>query len=178
MSVSTIRVGTMNFPSYASVIEADGYLMADPRYSTIWSGLQTEMKDQFLVFATRNIDRLTYKGNKTSESQPLQFPRDGGDFPVAVEHAAILLAASYAVEPPEHEEESSGAALKTIQAGPVELEYFRGFDSDSEVFNPFNNSEVMELLCPFLDDEISVDSLIKGGDASIRDFVRDRRPLA
>jgi len=46
--------------SYASVSDADIYLIPDLNYST-WSALTTDQKGAYLIQGTRHLDSLDYK---------------------------------------------------------------------------------------------------------------------
>lgn len=62
--------------TYVYVPEADDY------FNTVlgtaqWDLSSEEDKEKALKMATRAIDRLSFKGSKTDETQVLEFPRDG-----------------------------------------------------------------------------------------------------
>jgi hypothetical protein len=61
--------------AYCTVDEAQSYF--DGRLNTdAWDDATSTNKEKSLINATRLIDRLNFKGTKTSDSQDLQFPRD------------------------------------------------------------------------------------------------------
>lgn len=60
---------------YGTVAEADLYF-ADKLHESNWSGSLASDKPKALIAASRLIDALTFCGDKTDESQELEFPRD------------------------------------------------------------------------------------------------------
>lgn len=60
--------------SYISVADADTYF-TDRLFATAWTALSAGDKAKALIMATQQIDRLTFKGQKVTVGQTLQFPR-------------------------------------------------------------------------------------------------------
>ena len=71
--MATIIINNIEYPSYATVQDADNYFSA--KFGSEWSLLQTEDKNKLLVSATREIEKLCFQGHKVDEEQPLKFPR-------------------------------------------------------------------------------------------------------
>lgn len=72
------------FNSYSTVAEADAY-HATRLHNTAWTGATTPNKEAALIWATRNLDILEWKGYLTAPAQSHQFPRnmlfrDGGEY--------------------------------------------------------------------------------------------------
>lgn len=77
MAVSTIdaTVKGSSSNSYVTLAEADQYF-ADRPGSTTWTGSSNDEKNQALLYATKLLDKLNiFKGEKTSTTQSLSFPR-------------------------------------------------------------------------------------------------------
>jgi hypothetical protein len=68
---------TMN--SYVSVSDADDFFASKyiPSDAEPWSELETAVKQALLCSATRVLNTFIYGGLKTSQAQPLQWPRSG-----------------------------------------------------------------------------------------------------
>lgn len=60
--------------SYISIADADEYFAARLR-SDAWHGATEDEKAQALITATKQIDRIAFRGTKKSSSQVLAFPR-------------------------------------------------------------------------------------------------------
>lgn len=92
--------------SYASLDEADDYLIANIHVYPRWTALTDENKESLLAFASRVLDqRTTWLGEKAVAGSGLRWPRtgltdrDGNDIPAtvippAVKAATIEIAAS------------------------------------------------------------------------------------
>ena len=63
--------------SYATIAEAETYLVANKLSYSAWTEATTSEQTVALQVATTIMDRLNFKGEKTEDSQELQFPRDG-----------------------------------------------------------------------------------------------------
>ncbi len=87
-------VGGINSNSYVTLAEANSYLEAVPWFASTWDGLTDAVKNSWLVFATRAIDRLSFVASRYDKDQALEFPRtitddqtDEGDMPQKVKDA-------------------------------------------------------------------------------------------
>lgn len=69
----TIDINGTQYDSYASVEEADKYLIV--KYGSIWATLDDNKKAIMLINATREIDKRDYQGQTVAENQPIKFPR-------------------------------------------------------------------------------------------------------
>lgn len=61
--------------SYCTLSEVDAYMLGIPWFASTWAALTTATKNAWLVFATRAIDRLKFKGASYDVDQALEFPR-------------------------------------------------------------------------------------------------------
>lgn len=137
MSITTITIGGNDYISYASVAEADAYLLVDPTRGPTWAGLTTEQKGINLISSTRQLDTFSYKGEKAGGSaQPNQWPRTGvtypdgtsvpdDEVPAGIQNATILLAGSIAIDVAASTSSSTGSNTKRVSAGSAEVEFFR-----------------------------------------------------
>lgn len=122
--MTTITIGGNNYTAYASVADADAYLLVDPGFAT-WDALSDDDKGKYLVSATRLIDSQSYID--TANTQTLRLAID--DFKTI----CILLAKAVVIDGnteifgysvPEQD-------IDTMKAGSVEINYFRDFTSFS-----------------------------------------------
>lgn len=152
MSLTTLSIGTVSFPSYVSLDEANAYLLAEPDISAQWAAKTTDQKAALLIAATRRIDRVVFAGSKTDPAQSTQWPRSGVTLntgvtilstaiPTQVEQATILLAGSMAVSTAVASAVDSGSNKKRVKAGAVEVEFFR-----SDKGTPLGNRAAYEAL--------------------------------
>ena len=75
-------ISGVNANSYATIATLDGILIADP-YATAWftlgaEGVESEAKKGIAILGTQALDTyMDYHGYPTSDTQNLQFPRQG-----------------------------------------------------------------------------------------------------
>lgn len=62
---------------YLSLTSANTYFNEERLVTTAWNAASDTEKLKALKEATRRIDRLNFRGSKTSAAQERQFPRDG-----------------------------------------------------------------------------------------------------
>lgn len=66
--------------SYASLAEINTYMEAHPLFYATWAALTDAVKNTWLVYATRAIDRtFRYRGARYDCDQALEFPRSFTD---------------------------------------------------------------------------------------------------
>jgi hypothetical protein len=114
--MQTVTVGSEDYASYASVDQADVYLMASLHAGTTWSDATDDTKGQALVTATRILDRQRWlpEYDTQAEREDVQAIQDAN-----CEMALALLQGS------DFQTESSTAQkLQSITAGSVSLTYF------------------------------------------------------
>lgn len=87
-------VGGTDSNSYVTLIEANAYMEAVPWFASTWDGLTDAVKNSWLVFSTRAIDRMKFQASRYDKDQALEFPRtitddqtDEGDMPQKVKDA-------------------------------------------------------------------------------------------
>lgn len=87
-------VGGISSNSYITLVEANTYMEAVPWFASTWDGLTDAVKNSWLVFSTRSIDRMKFQASRYDTDQALEFPRtitddqtDEGDMPQKVKDA-------------------------------------------------------------------------------------------
>lgn len=64
--------------SYVTVEDADDYLAANIHVGPVWAGLDLEIRQKLLVWASRYLDqRAVWNGRIVSLAQPMRWPRTG-----------------------------------------------------------------------------------------------------
>ena len=129
MSLSSVTLGSTSIPTYASVAEANAYMLAEvgPQRTT-WNAAETDAKRRALVTATRALDRLPWRGKPAAVNQATAWPRSGVGttvVPSGLEVAAILVAAYLVKHPRVLDATGADLDVKREQIGPKEAEYFR-----------------------------------------------------
>lgn len=71
--MKTIEINSKEYPTYATIEEADDYFAAF--YGSVWHEIDDEDKKKLLVSASRNIDYGEWRGRKVDEDQKQAFPR-------------------------------------------------------------------------------------------------------
>ncbi len=153
MTLTTLTINTINYTSYATVAEADAFLAVDPIRKATWEALpDVDAKGRELVAATRRLDLLSWAGSKDGgdDTQESAWPRSGLTFldgstvpnigvPKEVENSVILLAGTINIEAEVSQAGSSGSNIKKVEAGSVEVAFFRQTDGvplqDESAFN-------------------------------------------
>lgn len=72
----TITIGANNYEVYDTLANAEIYFAARVG-ATVWDAALDADKNKALVSASRWLDRITWKGAKTSDVQPISHPRTG-----------------------------------------------------------------------------------------------------
>jgi hypothetical protein len=139
MSLVTITLSALDYVAYASVSEADAFLAVDPIRGDAWNALGADVKGKHLVAATRKLDQLRFKGDKTGgATQENAFPRTNltyatgeavavDEAPLPVERATILIAGSIALGAAAALSVEGGSSrVKSVGAGTARVEFFRG----------------------------------------------------
>ena len=127
MSLTTITINGMDYPSYATAAEANPYLAIDLARSEAWSTLDEAGKGQRLAAATRRMDGLRWIGRRASETQVTAWPRMGmtpepsAPIPPELEQATILLAGDLAVN---LSGEGQVREVQSERVGPIATTYF------------------------------------------------------
>lgn len=130
----TIEIDGVEFPVYATVMEANAYMTGTYNNSD-WFSVTTdsETKARLLITATRILDRQLWRGEPTGLSgQQLVWPRTGiegvaeDDIPVEMEYACIELANLLLGGSDVETNRRPGVqTIQSLKAGSVALTYFR-----------------------------------------------------
>lgn len=170
MTATVININNVPYDSYATVAEADAVLNVDLRFSAAWTAnTENDQKSRLLIYASRVIDSMNYKGEKTNAEKASQFPRDGEvKIPPEVEMATILLAGYYAAVP-QTQTAPVDTRLKKFAVGDIEYEWFNNQPASASLI-PFQPA--LDLLSEFLADSVTRSgslSVNSGGNKAIND---------
>lgn len=146
--ISTITINTVVYSVYAltadPVSDADDYLAV--KIGSTWDSATTLQKQQALVSAARFMDRAVFwSGDKTSDAQPREWPRDGatdgcngdaavtdGTTPDAIAHGEFELADLLFLDATIQASSGTGSNVKKVKAGSTEVQFFSGTSGTSE----------------------------------------------
>lgn len=122
--MTTITIDGNDYISYASVSDADIFLLVDSGFAT-WDALSDDDKGKYLVSATRLIDSQSYI--EMANTQVLRLAID--DFAticILIAKAVVIDGNSeiFGYSVPEQD-------VDTMKAGSVEINYFRDFTNFS-----------------------------------------------
>lgn len=159
MTITTITIETVDYISYASLVEANRLLNTDPTREAAWEALSDDQKGKNLVAATRRLDLLNWAGQKTGgdATQDNAWPRTGVTYPDgtavpdsivprAVENATILLAGSITLSAANANAGTAGSNIERVRAGSAEVQFFR-----PTIPGPVLQDETaFQLVAPFL----------------------------
>ena len=115
--------------AYATLAEAEDYALTLP-VANDWATATEAQKNAALVQATRLLDTLGWKGRRTSQAQPLQWPRagatdregytlDSATVPARVRDAACEFAIRLVAD--DRVADAGGLAPETLKVGPLDL---------------------------------------------------------
>lgn len=176
MSLSTITISTIDYVAYASVAEADAYLAVDPTRSATWAALTTDNKGKYLVAATRRLNLLSWKGEKSGGgTQADAWPRTGvsyvdgtavtnTDVPLEVEQGTILLAGYIALKPTASSVAPVTGDKSYVRAGSAAVGFYRPTRDQRQLAD----DTAFEMVQPFIagyTDTGDVGALAPGADA-------------
>lgn len=130
----TVSISGTDYYVYADIAMADEYLAADPNTTNWDAAADDPAKAQWLVQATRILDRQRWPGTKYEAEQELAWPRTGTGIsgveeditPLAIRHAAIELALALSNGYDAANNQTTDANIKSLKAGSVAIEYFLG----------------------------------------------------
>lgn len=138
--MTTLDIGGNTYDVYADVPTADIYLLADIQYSATWCAATSDTKSSALVSATRYLDSKNWQGDKTSDVQPLEWPRDNvsgvdnGTTPQEIIDASIILAAMTVADPTALSASNTTNNVKVAKAGSAMVENFKQSSKSITVF--------------------------------------------
>jgi len=117
-----ITVGT---DTYVTVTEADTYINKRPN-ATAWTALTTAQKEGYLLVAREKIDLQNIRGQRYTETQDLEFPRDFkliadilGEVPTRVKESQTIEANMYANETAATTDIRNGIKSRSIKSASV-----------------------------------------------------------
>lgn len=165
MSIATITIGSVDYTSYASLVEANAELAIDPQRRTAWNAItDDDEKARYLVAATRRLDIERWRGQKAGgASQNNAWPRSGlkyedgtdvpGDqVPHDIERATILLAGTIAGDAGQADVGQQTNAIKRVKAGPTEVEFS---ETQAPPQRAIRDQTVHELIAPWLESALA-----------------------
>lgn len=151
-----VQIGSGNeFHTYATVAQADDYLLASVT-ATSWRALTSEDdKARYLISATRLFEGQPWVGSKTDPAQPLAWPRTSTGItgveddvvPQDIINASIELAAALVDNVDIATQQNTEQGIASLKAGSAAITYFRGAGGEPTRF-PFN---IMEMIRQYLD---------------------------
>lgn len=129
-----VTIGATAYDVYGALEDADEYLEASTS-AVAWRDAEEIDKQRALVSATRILDRLKWKGEKTDEYQLLAWPRsevgdpevEDGTTPMGVIDASFELASILIAGDDPIPGNPAAGGTKRLKAGSTEIEYFRAF---------------------------------------------------
>ena len=136
--VAQVSIGGVDYDVYAltvdPVTDATEYLGGSLR-GAAWTAASTDDKKRALVEAARMLDRVvTWSGTKTSDAQPLDWPRDGatcdgeaiadGTIPDEVAFAEFELANLLLADTSIATGSGTGSNVRSAKAGSAAVEFF------------------------------------------------------
>lgn len=117
--MATVTISSTSFTTYASVAEADEYMLANLAFAT-WNAATVDEKGRYLVSATRLLDNQAWLDAYDTFAE-----RSAVD---NIVNASIEIAALFASgETSLYGAEVSTGQTKRTKADVVEVEYFRNF---------------------------------------------------
>ena len=151
----------MTTTPYATLQEANSYLAPDQNKNGTWNGLSDEIKNNYLIMATRRLNLESYIGRKSVNIQENQWPRTGAvcegrtigntEIPIELKNATSNLAGEIALTPTVVNT-SSGTNIKRLKAGSVETEFFSPQDPSSALV--ISSPDTFALLSCLLDNHV------------------------
>ena len=129
--------GLSTATSYATVAEADDYIIMNIHASSGWEELSTDSKERLLSWASAYLDSHTvWKGTKTVETSALRWPRTGvcdrdgielgeNEIPNQLKLATAEMSRYLIAQDRSLERDQDG--LVRIKADVVELEFKEGY---------------------------------------------------
>jgi len=75
MAITIVTTACDESNSYCTLAEVNTYMEGVPWFDSTWDALSDAVKNSWLVFAARAIDRLKLKGSKYDNDQSMEFPR-------------------------------------------------------------------------------------------------------
>jgi len=147
-----ITIGSSTYQAYSDVADADEYLSAS-LFATTWQALEEDAKAQVLVTATRYLDAFKWKGIKTDEAQPLEWPgvNTGVSPSDEAAYARFLngffeLCALISEDPTILQNANSGSNVQRAKGGEAEVWFFKSTIESASTFPPSVHNWMKDLL--------------------------------
>lgn len=139
---------------YTSRAEGDTYFSG--RLNTdCWDDASDADKDKALLQATRAMDRLNYRGEKTDADQELQFPR-GGDLLVPDDiKAACAEEALALLEGKDPEMERESLSIKSQEFGKAKVGFDKSTGRPMNILNGIMSATAWSYILPYLRDPMT-----------------------
>jgi len=141
--------------AYITIVEAqvyfDGRLLTQP-----WENASDENKNKALLQATRAIDQLNFRGQKSTEDQELQFPRYGDTVvPSDIECACAEEALSL-LDGKNPEMEREALAITEQVFGKVKAKFDRDAGRPINILNGIMSATAWGYLLPYMRDPLTM----------------------
>lgn len=177
---------------YGTFAAADAYLTTSDRFARAWDVLSDEDKARKLVEVARNFNKRPWKGEKTSPSQALAWPRtgasdpDGNDIdssetPDDIVEASYMLAGILTVRPNALGTGTAQPAVQSLREGPVSVSFFGTGSSGVDASGTPIVDEIEAMLVGYLGTTGGVSygamlaGLASGTDDGESEFTDDKR---
>lgn len=142
--MTTVQIGSTEYEAYSSLVDAEEYMLAViGSHADAWRAeTSDDVKVRALVSSTRLLDRQNWQGEKTSDGQPLQWPRTGvttdppetNEIPQEIVDASVELAAYMLSGEFDALQQNTANAIQSAKAGSASVTYFRGAEGVSYRF--------------------------------------------
>lgn len=141
--MATITISSVDFVSYASVLEADSFLIPDANFA-VWDALTDDAKGSLLVRSTRIIDAQKYIEGASTQTLRLAI----NDFKtICILIANAISSGNISISGTTISE----AEQKRVKAGSVEIENFRSlYNLDSAKYEWQWTPEIYAILKNYL----------------------------
>lgn len=147
-----VTIGSYTYEAYSDTAAADEYLQAS-LFATAWQALEEDARVQVLVMGTRYLDAFRWKGTKTDEAQPLEWPRTHTGVSPSDEaaYARFLngffeLCALISEDPATLQNANSGSNVQRAKGGEAEVWFFKSTIESASTFPPSVHNWMKDLL--------------------------------
>lgn len=113
--MATVTISSTDFDAFASVAEADNYLLGDAALWDVWNEASDDEKGRYIVSATRYLLGLTWIAGD---------PPAYDAVPDALRDATSILAAMILEDPTLTTGANKASNVKSVGAGPTKVEFF------------------------------------------------------
>ena len=164
-------VGGTTANSYVTLDEAVAYMETN-LYAASWLDLDSDVQEQTLMMATRQLDTLCFLGQKATAAQALKWPRTGlvsdgypvpsDVIPMAIKIATCEQARVVAGRDTTAQSDAEVQGLEKIKAGSVELVFKEGGSSSGKSVPPtVSNGIPLAWQCPTAETLAALDAANK-----------------